>query len=69
MISSIHPLTWFEQRVDTVIHRGNRPFKITNKRDAEYCYELQSEGFTFQEIPVRKVRVHIMDNNCTACEA
>ncbi len=68
MIHSNHPLAWFEQRVDSVIYRNDRPFPITNKRDAVYCHTLQAEGFKFAEELSRKVRVHIIENNCLACE-
>lgn len=68
MIHSNHPLAWFEQRVDSVIYRNNRPFPITNKSDAAYCHTLQAKGFTFAEYPARKVRVHVVGNNCVACE-
>jgi hypothetical protein len=68
MSKSNHPVTWFEQRVDSIIYRNNRPFQITNKSDAMYCHTLQSEGFKFTEDLERKVRLHIGGNNCVACE-
>lgn len=68
MAHSNHPLAWFEQQVDKVISRNNRPFPITNKSDAAYCYALQAKGFVFAEQPQRKPRVHISENNCSACE-
>lgn len=62
-----YPLSWFEQRIDSVIIRNNRQFKIKNKEDAVYCHSLQKDGFKFDDVPTFKVRIHTAPS-CVACE-
>lgn len=64
-----HPLAWFESKVDQVVYRNDRPFQITNKKDAEYCHTLQEKGFKFSASPAsHKPRVIVGGSTCVSCE-
>ena len=63
-MASKHELNWFQKRVGALVNRNGKTFKIQSKEAAPYCYDLQQNGYCFEE----KVSTSAPPNVCLACE-